>query len=340
MSSEDQRAIEDYVRKQLASQRVGYLLGAGSSYLGGSGYPLAGSLWELIKSRIIDVGVRIAIQAKLDEGAVGLEHALDLLDDGGAQDTPYRHVVTEAIAEQFMAIKPPIHNHALFLERLSRKAEPFTKIFSLNYDPLLERAAEHARVRLNDGFLGVEHAFFEPAVFGELIGSVRGAFRYRQWQMTATPIQLFKLHGSLGWYESHSTGPRRTSYDSPVPYGTKRLMVPPQRRKAFDTILPPYSSLWSNFRGCLCHDERPINRLVCLGYGFADEHVNTVIEAALVRPDFTLIVLTKELRDEAWMRLNPKANATIITESRSSLKGVASLGHPDLWQLERLIKEI
>ena len=33
--------LETKVAQQLHSQRVGYLLGAGSSYLNGSGYPLA-----------------------------------------------------------------------------------------------------------------------------------------------------------------------------------------------------------------------------------------------------------------------------------------------------------
>ena len=95
------------------------------------------------------------------------------------------------------------------------------------------------------------------------------------------PIHLLKLHGSLGWYECPTNGIRRGGFDTEPPAGTKRLMVPPQRRKAADTMFPPYSALWSAFRGCLAHDDAPINRLVCIGYGFADEHVNVVIEAAL-----------------------------------------------------------
>ena len=44
----------------------------------------------------------------------------------------------------------------------------------------------------------------------------------------------------------------------------------------------------------------PINRLVCVGYGFADEHVNAVIEAALARTDFTALIFTKELSTASW----------------------------------------
>jgi len=83
--------LETKVAQQLGAQRVGYLLGAGSSYLNGAGYPLAFQLWDLIKDDIADTEKRADIQAKLDGGANGIEQALDLLDDGGANDTPYRH---------------------------------------------------------------------------------------------------------------------------------------------------------------------------------------------------------------------------------------------------------
>lgn len=81
--------LEAKVAQQLKSQRVGYLLGAGSSYLNNDGYPLAFQLWDKIKDSITDSAKRKDIQDKLDGGANGIEHALDLLDDGGANDTPY-----------------------------------------------------------------------------------------------------------------------------------------------------------------------------------------------------------------------------------------------------------
>lgn len=83
-----QKKLEQKVSMQLSSQRVGYLLGAGSSYLNGNGYPLMTNLWSLINEGI-PVNEREDIQAKLDEGVDGLEAALDLLDDGGI------HVMTQ-----------------------------------------------------------------------------------------------------------------------------------------------------------------------------------------------------------------------------------------------------
>ncbi len=333
-------ALEAKVREQLSAQRVGYLLGAGSSYLDGTGYPLALELWDRIKDCITDTDRRDEIQAKLDDGANGIEHALDLLDDGGPVEGPHRHVVTAAIAELFRPLIPSLDYHAEFVQRLAQRPDPSVKVFNLNYDPLIERAAEHACVRLSDGFVGNEHAFFEPAVFEERIGRIRGTHRGRQFEETAKPIQLLKLHGSVGWYECETYDIRRCAFASTIPENTKRLMIPPQRRKAGDTMTPPYSALWSTFRGALGQDRLPINRLLCLGYGFADEHVNAVIENALARTDFTVLILTKELSETAWNRWSTKSNVIVVTEERCSLKGKVGDGHHDLWNFQRIAKEV
>ena len=333
-------ALENKIADQLRAQRVGYLLGAGSSYIEGSGYPLTFELWDLIKEKIRNEQMRDDIQAKLDAGATGIEEALDLLDDGGAIDTPYRHLVTAAIAEIFQPKDPPLDLHLTFIRQLSQRADPYVKVFSLNYDPLVERAAEQAKVRVSDGFLGMEHAYFDAAVFEERIGRIRGTHKGRQFDESVKPIHLFKLHGSLGWYDCPQRGVRRCAFGSKTPNGAKRLMVPPQRRKAADTMLPPYSTLWSAFRGSLGHNVSPINRLACFGYGFADEHVNAVIEGALARDDFTLLIFTKALSDPAWCRWSVKSNTIVVTETRCSLKGTIGPGHPTLWQFERICQEV
>jgi hypothetical protein len=332
--------LETKVREQLSSQRVGYLLGAGSSYLNGNGYPLSSDLWDEIKDCIRNTEKRDEIQAKLDEGANGIEQALDLLDDGGPVEGPHRHLVAEAIAERFRTLKPPLDNHVEFVRRLAQRPDPSVKVFNLNYDPLIERAAEQAHVRLSDGFMGHECAFFEPAVFEERIGRIRGTHRGRQFEETAKPIQLLKLHGSVGWYECGTYGIRRCAFASTIPEETKCLMIPPQRRKASDTMSPPYSALWSMFRGALGQDRVPINRLVCIGYGFADEHVNAVIENALARNDFTVLIFTKVLTNVSWDRWSTKRNVIVVTEDRCSLKGDVDCGHCDLWDFQQIVKEV
>ena len=110
------KKLREKVCKQLSSQRVGYLLGAGSSYLNGNGYPLMTNLWDIIRENIPSP-TQTEIQSKLDEGADGIEAALDLLDDGGINDTPHRHLVTQAIAEHFCGLTPSLDIHLCFSKK-------------------------------------------------------------------------------------------------------------------------------------------------------------------------------------------------------------------------------
>ena len=332
--------LEAKISEQLRAQRVGYLFGAGSSYLNGAGYPLAFDLWDRIKDRITDAARRAEIQAVLDTRGLGIEDALDQLDNGLVIEGPHRHLVTAAIAELFLTIDARTDVHIEFVKRLAQKGDPSIKVFTLNYDPLVERAAEAARVRLCDGFAGHEHAYFDGAMFEERIGRIRGSHKGRQFDETTKPIHLLKLHGSLGWFECTSIGVRRCAFASAIPAPTKRLMIPPQRRKASDTMTPPYATLWSAFRGALGQDSVPLNRLACCGYGFLDEHVNAVIEGALARSDFSLLIFTKALSDGAWTRWSAKPNTVVVTEARCSIKGETGPGHADLWDFAKLATKV
>ena len=332
--------LENKVTEQLRAQRVGYLLGAGSSYLSGAGYPLSFELWDKIKDLIPDPIKRDEIQAKLDAGAKGIEGALDLLDERLPDEGPHRHLVTAAIAELFQPLTPPLEIHTEFVRRLGQRSDPYVKIFNLNYDPLIERAAERARVRLVDGFLGHEHAFFNPSVFSETFLQSRGPRAKPSFHPAGLPVHLYKLHGSLGWYECPQKGVCRCAFAGPLPPGVTRLMVPPQRRKVSEVVRPAYSPLWTAFRGALGHDPKPLNRLVAIGYGFLDEHVNDVVESALSRPHFKLLLFAENLSETAWKRWSVKTNAVVVTKTRSALEGTFGPGHPDLWSFEQLAKEV
>ena len=330
--------LEKKVFQQLASRRVGYLLGAGSSFLGGGGYPLAAGLWEKI-SDAVPAMERADIQAKLDDGASGIEHALDLLDKGGVNETPHRHLVTDAIADAFQAIVPITETHVQFLLRISKRQEHSIPVFSLNYDPLIEWAADAARVRTLDGFEGFEKAFFNPGAFQLSTGVVQRGLRLPQFRPVYGTIHLLKLHGSLGW---QGDGERawRSAFCAKPPAGSMRLMIPPQYRKATDTMQQPYAALWSEFRAHLRHGPHLVNRLACIGYGMCDEHVNAVLDNALVRRDFTLLIFARDLSDECFARWSAQGNTIVVTQNACSLYSETGEGHEDLWSFERLAYEV
>ena len=68
--------------------------------------------------------------------------------------------------------------------------------------------------------------------------------------------------------------------------------------------------------------------------------MNAVIETAMARTDFTLLILTKALSKVAWDRWSAKSNVVVATEARCSLRGEVGPGHSDLWNFERLCEEI
>lgn len=71
-----------------------------------------------------------------------------------------------------------------------------------------------------------------------------------------------------------------------------------------------------------------------------DEHVNDVIESALARTNFTLIIVAKALSDSAFDRWSQKRNVLVVTEERCSLNGELGRGHPRLWSFEGLVEEM
>jgi len=332
--------LEHVVRTQLSNQKVGYLLGAGASYLDGAGYPLAFGLWDMIKDDITEIE-RIEIQAKLDlEGTEGIEHALDLLDQGGPTPPPHRLLVTKAIAKVFQTVSPPLEQHCDFVQRVAKRTEGFIPIFSLNYDPLIEFASVVSKVSVFDGFTGFDKAFFKPDGFEKILCSEE-IVRKGKYRLTrdSGAIHLYKLHGSMGWYESGGDAFRINTKVCPEE-AWENLMIPPQYRKAFDTTSQPYSSLWTKYRMWLVHGPRLLNRLVCIGYGMRDEHVNDVIESATSRGNFTLLIFARSLVDEAFSKWSQKRNVIIVTRERSSLFSEIGPGHQKLWDFATLCKEV
>lgn len=79
--------LERRIRQHVRGNRVGFLLGAGSSFLNGAGYPLAGALWHEISS-ILPPGDSATLGGILAGRQLGLEQALDVLDVDPAMTIP------------------------------------------------------------------------------------------------------------------------------------------------------------------------------------------------------------------------------------------------------------
>lgn len=331
--------LEKSVRTQLGSRNVGYLFGAGASYLNGDGFPLSSTIWDVIKNDIPE-NERDEIQKKLDiDGTEGLEHALDLLDPGGPEPTRHRNSVTAAIAGCFSHISPPITAHKTFLKRVSRRIDSFVPIFTLNYDPLIELASDAECIAITDGFSGFFQASFNSNNYDFIPSKYDNKGAHRVLRGNNGILHLYKLHGSMTWFLINDL-PIRIALGLDTSEDWPRLMIPPQYRKATETTTQPYSAIWTRFRAWLIHGPRALNRLVCVGYGMRDQHVNDVIENATARGDFTLLIFAKTLADKCFKQWAGKRNVIIVTNNRCSHFGDIGPGHDSLWDFEALCMEV
>jgi hypothetical protein len=102
---------------------------------------------------------------------------------------------------------------------------------------------------------------------------------------------LYKLHGSITWH--------RTNEDWQNPYGLfatfydetradDDVLIYPTPLKYGQTLGLPYSELFRRFSSSIA---QPQSVLFSIGYGFGDDHVNSLIRQALAIPSFTLVIV-------------------------------------------------
>lgn len=143
----------------------------------------------------------------------------------------------------------------------------FDAIYTLNVDLLLERHYLNENIALgsngrwNGGCLPGMRRLHDP------VGGLPNPGRERwtvlpddEYQVNDSVQPIYKLHGSVNWFDDQTQNVMVLGYD-------KQSAIQSQR------ILRRYHS---EFEATL---EKPDTRLMVIGYGFADEHINRVIKS-------------------------------------------------------------
>lgn len=162
-------------------------------------------------------------------------------------------------------------------------------VFTLNYDTLVEQAADAEGVVLLDGFVGTLRRVFRPESYEQDLYFPAETTEGRVHRYDRV-LHLYKLHGSITWRASELTidnpyGVQSAPFD---PEGSEPLLIYPTPAKYGETLGLPYSELFRRFVAALV---RPQSVLFVIGYGFGDEHVNAIIRQALAVPSFTLVIV-------------------------------------------------
>jgi len=173
---------------------------------------------------------------------------------------------------------------------------PRAKIFTTNYDLLLERALDNLGVLYFDGFLGTinrtlrtESYHYDLYYPGETTeGRVSRVDRV---------LHLYKLHGSINWRRRH-TGPEDViiSHTQPEEGEYGDVMIYPSPLKVTEMNGYPYAEMFRHFSTTI---HQPQSALLTIGYKFQDDHINRLIYQALSIPSFTLIIVTPSITTPA-----------------------------------------
>ncbi|CAJ0697980.1 SIR2 family protein [Ralstonia mannitolilytica] len=152
-------------------------------------------------------------------------------------------------------------------------------IVTTNYDRLAEYACDQERLHHYTGFT---YGFFRQLAAPNEITSQRR-------------VNIWKVHGSLDWFQSPLEDTVALSNIDGIPYGHEPQIVTPGAQKYHKTHLEPYRSIINNADLSI----NAANSYLCIGYGFNDEHIQPKLMVKCGRQDTPITIITYGLSDAA-----------------------------------------
>jgi hypothetical protein len=226
-----------------------------------------------------------------------------------------------------------LNTHKTFLRKLLTRPLNLRRvnIFTLNYDTLVEQAADAEGIVLIDGFIGTQRRIFRPECYEQDLYFPAETTEGHVHRFDRV-LHLYKLHGSITWRVSEP------SVDNPYGIESKPdafsqsdlLLIYPTPAKYGETLGMPYSELFRRFAAAIV---RPQSVLFVVGYGFGDEHVNAIIRQALAVPSFTLVIIDPKPKSKFVEALRQQKDRRVWIASGSELgtfRGFVDLLLPDL----------
>lgn len=180
----------------------------------------------------------------------------------------------------------PLLAHRTFLTKMLRNrgrnlSRP--RIFTTNYDLVIERSLDELGYPYIDGFSGTVDRRLNLAVYG---------LDFHRVEMTTQSVlaraesvlYLYKIHGSLNWRSipelDRLTGLQTMEVkQTPILTDDEELvLIYPTSSKEGDTLAYPYSDLLRILGEAVQQDDTAV---IVAGYGFADAHINRILLRSL-----------------------------------------------------------
>lgn len=190
--------------------------------------------------------------------------------------------------------RDPLRFHKTFFRKLlkARRIDlPRLRIFTTNYDLIIEQALDASGISYFDGFHGTVQRRFRPESFDQDLYLPPESER----RLLRVPdvVYLYKIHGSITWRSrpgADKGGPTEVVESRSLSdfQGDELALIFPTPQKESDSLGYPYSALFRSLSETL---QRSDSALLTVGYGFADDHINRLIYQALSNPSFQLFAV-------------------------------------------------
>ncbi|WP_028900100.1 SIR2 family protein [Prevotella sp. HJM029] len=178
---------------------------------------------------------------------------------------------------------------AVLMRHLLSTTNRKLSIITTNYDRIAEYSASIAKAFICTGYAHNYIGHFSDIIHTNALANVRGY---------DGQINIWKVHGSLDWFEIPNKGNIHLPLCKNIPQGYKPLIVTPGLSKYAETHKEPYRTIFAQAD----IEIQNANGFLCIGYGFNDEHVQPkLIQQIKSKP---IIVITREL--------TPKTKEAII----------------------------
>jgi SIR2-like domain len=177
-----------------------------------------------------------------------------------------------------------LQNNAMFplsrlLEHMFKSSLKIINVVTTNYDRLVEYACDQGRIYHYTGFT---HGFCRQLAAPTEICSARRA-------------NIWKVHGSLDWFQSPLDDTVALSNIQEIPDGYLPQIVTPGTQKYQKTHFEPFRSIINNADLAL----NEAGSYLCIGYGFNDEHIQPKLMLKCLRQSTPITIITYALSDSA-----------------------------------------
>lgn len=327
---------------------TGFFLGAGTSLV--AGFPLSEDLTKKVIDGLNESEVN-KIKELLEIEKISYEPEHSLPDIEIILDILFKHVISKPTIELtslqdsikknilniFRSIKnPKLDIHIKFLKSLKNLIGTKSQviyIFTTNYDLVIEKAAQIAKIPVYNGFIGSLYRYFDIEKLKLINGTINSK------RFVAYPelrINLIKLHGSISWYKSNAS-----IYEIGDYYNISAdncSMILPRRQKLRETLEKPYDSLFSFASKII--GSSSCKYLISSGFSLRDQHINDyLITPNLKQAKIKFYALFKDNPTHIKDFTQYKA-FNYISEEDSLLNGQRNNEKSTLWDFSYFVNEL